>query len=182
MSTRRQMNAAVIELVSGDITRQEVEAIVNAANSGLMGGGGVDGAIHRAGGPAILEECKAIVARQGGCPTGGAVITGGGKLKARYVIHAVGPRYGRNPAKEAELLKSAHRESIRLAAENGCASVAFPAISTGAYGYPLEEAAPVALRAVRDALAAAPSIRLVRFVLLGDEALRAFERALDGLQ
>jgi len=176
------MNAAVIELVSGDITRQEVEAIVNAANSGLMGGGGVDGAIHRAGGPAILEECKAIVARQGGCPTGEAVITGGGKLKARYVIHAVGPRYGRNPAKEAELLESVHRESIRLAAENRCTSVAFPAISTGAYGYPIEEAAPVALRAVRDALAAAPSIRLVRFVLFGDEALRAFERALDGLQ
>ena len=182
MSTRRQMNAAVIELVSGDITRQEVEAIVNAANSGLMGGGGVDGAIHRAGGPAILEECKAIVARQGGCATGGAVITGGGKLKARYVIHAVGPRYGRNPAKEAELLKSAHRESIRLAAESGCTSVAFPAISTGAYGYPLEEAAPVAMRAVRDALANAPSIRLVRFVLFGDEALRAFEKALDELQ
>ena len=182
MSTRRQMTAAVIELVGGDITRQEVDAIVNAANSGLMGGGGVDGAIHRAGGPAILEECKAIVARQGGCPTGEAVITGGGKLKARYVIHAVGPRYGRNPAKEAKLLESVHRESIRLAAENRCTSVAFPAISTGAYGYPLEEAAPVALRAVRDALAAAPSIRLVRFVLFGDEALRAFERALDGLQ
>jgi len=176
------MNAAVIELVGGDITRQEVDAIVNAANSGLMGGGGVDGAIHRAGGPAILEECKAIVARQGGCPTGEAVITGGGKLKARYVIHAVGPRYGRNPAKEAKLLESVHRESIRLAAENRCTSVAFPAISTGAYGYPIEEAAPVALRAVRDALAAAPSIRLVRFVLFGDEALRAFERALDGLQ
>ena len=182
MSTRRQMNAAVIELVGGDITRQEVDAIVNAANSGLMGGGGVDGAIHRAGGPAILEECKAIVARQGGCPTGEAVITGGGKLKARYVIHAVGPRYGRNPAKEAKLLESVHRESIRLAAENRCTSVAFPAISTGAYGYPLEEAAPVALRAVRDALATTPSIRLVRFVLFGDEALRAFERALDGLQ
>jgi len=182
MSTRRQMTAAVIELVGGDITRQEVDAIVNAANSGLMGGGGVDGAIHRAGGPAILEECKAIVARQGGCPTGEAVITGGGKLKARYVIHAVGPRYGRNPAKEAKLLESVHRESIRLAAENRCTSVAFPAISTGAYGYPIEEAAPVALRAVRDALAAAPSIRLVRFVLFGDEALRAFERALDGLQ
>jgi len=176
------MTAAVIELVGGDITRQEVDAIVNAANSGLMGGGGVDGAIHRAGGPAILEECKAIVARQGGCPTGEAVITGGGKLKARYVIHAVGPRYGRNPAKEAKLLESVHRESIRLAAENRCTSVAFPAISTGAYGYPIEEAAPVALRAVRDALAAAPSIRLVRFVLFGDEALRAFERALDGLQ
>ena len=182
MSTRRQMNAAVIELVGGDITRQDVDALVNAANSGLMGGGGVDGAIHRAGGPAILEECKAIVARQGGCPTGEAVITGGGKLKARYVIHAVGPRYGRNPAKEAKLLESVHRESIRLAAENRCTSVAFPAISTGAYGYPIEEAAPVALRAVRDALAAAPSIRLVRFVLFGDEALRAFERALDGLQ
>ena len=182
MARRRQMNGAVIELVSGDITRQEVDAIVNAANSGLMGGGGVDGAIHRAGGPSILEECKAIVARQGRCPTGGAVITGGGKLKARYVIHAVGPRYGRNPPKEAELLESACRESIRLAAENGCTSLAFPAISTGAYGYPLEEAAPVALRAVREALANAPSIRLVRFVLFGDEALRAFEKALDELQ
>ena len=171
-----------LRLIVGDITKVRVDAIVNAANSGLMGGGGVDGAIHRAGGPAILEECKAIVARQGGCPTGEAVITGGGKLKARYVIHAVGPRYGRNPAKEAKLLESVHRESIRLAAENRCTSVAFPAISTGAYGYPIEEAAPVALRAVRDALAAAPSIRLVRFVLFGDEALRAFERALDGLQ
>lgn len=158
---------------------------MNAANSGLMGGGGVDGAIHRTGGPSrpsILEECKAIVARQGRCPTGDAVITGGGKLKARHVIHAVGPRYGKNPAKEAELLASAHRESIRLAAENGCTSVAFPAISTGAYGYPLEEAAPVALRAVREALANAPSIRSVRFVLFGDEAMRAFEKALDELQ
>ncbi len=182
MSARRQIGGAIIEMVAGDITRQEVDAIVNAANSGLMGGGGVDGAIHRAGGPSILEECKAIVARQGRCPTGGSVVTGGGKLKARYVVHAVGPRYGRNPQKEAELLASAHRESIRLAAELGCASIAFPAISTGAYGYPIEEAAPVALRSVRDALASAPSITLVRFVLLGADALRAFERALDELQ
>ena len=172
------VSEAVIELVSGDITRQEVDAIVNAANSGLMGGGGVDGAIHRAGGPSILEECKAIVERQGRCPTGRAVVTGAGKLKARYVIHAVGPRYGRNPAKEAELLASAHRESVRLAAERGCSSIAFPAISTGAYGYPIEEAAPVALAAVRDALANAPSLKTVRFVIFGQEAMRAFEKAL----
>jgi len=178
----RRMGTAVIELVRGDITRQEVDAIVNAANSGLMGGGGVDGAIHRAGGPSILEECKAIVARQGRCPTGGAVITGAGKLPARHVIHAVGPRYGRNPTLEAESLALAYRESLRLAAEAGCESVAFPAISTGAYGYPLEEAAAVALDAVREFLSDESSIKLVRFVLFGEHALRAFEKALSDLQ
>jgi O-acetyl-ADP-ribose deacetylase (regulator of RNase III) len=178
----RRMGAAMIELVRGDITRQEVDAIVNAANSGLMGGGGVDGAIHRAGGPSILEECKAIVAQHGRCPTGGAVITGAGNLPARYVIHAVGPRYGKNRAKEAEFLAAAYRESIRLAMEAGCESVAFPAISTGAYGYPLDEAAAVALTAVRHSLSNEPSIKLVRFVLFGDDAMRAFEKALTDLQ
>ncbi len=182
MAATLKIGGAVIELVQEDITRQEVDAIVNAANSGLMGGGGVDGAIHRAGGPSILEECKAIVARQGRCPTGRAVITGAGKLKARYVVHAVGPRYGRDPAKEAELLASAHRESLRLAAEAGCESIAFPAISTGAYGYPLEEAAPIALAAVRDALANHPSIKRVRFVLFDGETARVFEEALNDLQ
>lgn len=178
----RRMGIAVVELVRGDITRQQVDAIVNAANSGLMGGGGVDGAIHRAGGPSIVEECKAIVGRQGRCPTGGAVITGAGKLPARHVIHAVGPRYGRNPAQEAESLASAYRESLRLASEAGCESVAFPAISTGAYGYPLEEAAAIALDSVREFLSNESSIRLVRFVLFGEDALRAFEKALSSLQ
>jgi O-acetyl-ADP-ribose deacetylase (regulator of RNase III) len=182
MASILRIGGAVIELVQGDITRQEVDAIVNAANSGLMGGGGVDGAIHRAGGTSILEECKAIVAQQGRCPTGRAVITGGGKLKARFVVHAVGPRYGRDRAKGAELLASAHRESLRLAGEAGCESIAFPAISTGAYGYPVEEAAPIALGAVRGGLTSQPSIKLVRFVLFGDDALRAFEKALSDAQ
>src|SRR5260370_31045419 len=127
----RRMGAAMIELVRGDITRQQVDAIVNAANSGLMGGGGVDGAMHRAGGPSILEECKVLVAQNGRCPTGGAVITGAGNLPARYVIHAVGPRYGKNRAKEAEVLAAAHRESLRLAIQPGLEASALPAISTG---------------------------------------------------
>ncbi len=168
----------MIELVLGNIVLEEVDAIVNAANSGLMGGGGVDGAIHRAGGPRILEECKAIVVRQGRCATGHAVITGAGNLKAKHVIHAVGPRYGRDPAREAELLASAYREAMRLAAEAGCTTIAFPAISAGAYGYPLDEAASIAIRTIRSALDQAPTIRCVRFVLFDQQALRAFERAL----
>lgn len=170
----------MIELVLGNIVLEEVDAIVNAANSGLMGGGGVDGAIHRAGGPRILEECTVIVARQGRCATGHAVITGAGNLKAKYVIHAVGPRYGGNPAREAELLASAYREAIRLAAEAGCSTIALPAISTGAYGYPLDEAASIAIRTIRSALEQAPTIRAVRFVLFDQQALRAFELALKG--
>jgi len=171
-----------IVVLVGDITQQRVSAIVNSTNSTLLGGGGVDGAIHRAAGPSLLEECKVIVAQQGRCPTGGAVITGAGRLKARFVIHAVGPRYGREPAKEAELLASAHRECLRLAAENGCTSIAFPAISTGAYGYPLEEAAPVALGAVKSVLAARSSLLLVRFVLFNDAAREAFAFALEKLK
>jgi len=182
MTMKLKIGGTDIELRVGDITREEVDAIVNAANSGLMGGGGVDGAIHRAAGPSLLEECKVIVARKGRCPTGGAVITGAGRLKARFVIHAVGPRYGREPAKEAELLASAHRECLRLAAENGCASIAFPAISTGAYGYPLEEAAPVALGAVKSVLAAGSRLLVVRFVLFNDAARQAFAFALEKLK
>ncbi len=178
MSTTLTIGDTVIELTRGDITREEVDAIVNAANSGLMGGGGVDGAIHRAGGPAILEECEAIVGRQGRCPTGKAVITGAGKLKARHVIHAVGPRFGRHGGKDAALLASAYRESLRLATEAGCASVAFPAISTGAYGYPIDDAARVSLGAVCEALQTTSTLKRVRFVLFDDEAFRAFERAL----
>ena len=182
MAQNLRIGDAVIELARGDITREQVDAIVNAANSGLMGGGGVDGAIHRAGGPSILEDCKAIVERQGRCPTGKAVITGAGRLKARHVIHAVGPRFGRHGGKDADLLASVYRESLRLAAEAGCESVAFPAISTGAYGYPLDDAARVSVGAVREWLRTPTSIKRVRFVLFDDEALRAFERALESLR
>src|SRR2546430_2014623 len=136
----------VIELVLGDITAQEVDAIVNAANPTLLGGGGVDGAIHRAGGPAILEECRDLA----GCAPGDVKPTGAGNLPARYVLHAVGPVWPGGDQGEAELLASCHRRAIELAAGLGCASVAFPAISTGAYGYPVEEAAPVAIGATKE--------------------------------
>jgi O-acetyl-ADP-ribose deacetylase (regulator of RNase III) len=165
-----------IELLRGDITTQDVDAIVNAANSSLLGGGGVDGAIHRRGGPAILEECRGIRAERhpDGLPTGQAVATTGGELPARWVIHTVGPVYAavENPA---VLLASCHTEALRVADALGARTVAFPAISTGVYGYPLEEAAPVAVEAVR---AAGTEVELVRFVLFGDDAYRAFERAL----
>ncbi len=137
-----------ISVSQGDITLQSTDAIVNAANSSLMGGGGVDGAIHRAGGPAILEECRQIVARQGRLPTGQAVITTGGNLKAKYVVHTVGPVWHGGSRNEAELLASAYRESLKLASQKGLASVAFPSISTGVYGYPVAAAAKVALNAV----------------------------------
>lgn len=177
---RVALGGARLGLVRGDITLQRVDAIVNAANSGLRGGGGVDGAIHRAGGPEILEECRRI----GRCPTGSAVVTGAGQLPCRWVIHAVGPRYGREKGQEAELLASAYRESLARAAEVGAQSVAFPSLSTGAYGYPLAEAAPIALGTVVDALRAAPgaSPREVRFVLFGDEAFAAYAAALGELR
>src|SRR5512137_2378048 len=135
------VNQSQIELVEGDITRQETEAIVNAANSSLLGGGGVDGAIHRAAGPDLLAECRTL----GGCPPGEARLTRGYRLKARYVIHGVGPIYNGTP-RDAELLAGVHRHALELASAYGIVSIAFPAISTGAYGYPLDEAAPVALR------------------------------------
>ena len=141
--------SARIQLVQGDITRQPVAAIVNAANSSLLGGGGVDGAIHRAGGPAILEACRAIRARQGGCKTGEAVITPAGRLPAGHVIHTVGPVWNGGHKGEPALLASCYRNSLRLADENQLASVAFPSISTGIYGYPKPEAAAVAVREVR---------------------------------
>ena len=162
----------MIEAVRGDITDQAVDAIVNAANASLLGGGGVDGAIHRAGGPAILEECRLL----GGCETGDAKVTTAGRLPARHVIHTVGPVWHGGDAGEAELLASCHRRALELAAEHGCTKVAFPAISTGVYGYPVELAAPVAVAAVREALR--PPVELVRFVLFGDQAFEAFERAL----
>jgi O-acetyl-ADP-ribose deacetylase (regulator of RNase III) len=137
-----------LSLIQGDITKQETDAIVNAANPSLMGGGGVDGAIHRAGGRAILEECKEIVSKQGRLPTGKAVITKGGNLKAKYVIHTVGPIWQGGIKSEAELLTSAYQESLKLATKYKLESISFPSISTGAYGYPVEEAAKVAIKAV----------------------------------
>jgi O-acetyl-ADP-ribose deacetylase len=164
-----------IEVLRGDITEQVVDAIVNAANGSLMGGGGVDGAIHRAGGPAILEECKRLRANRypDGLPTGEAVPTTAGDLPARWVIHTVGPVYAKSEDRSG-LLTSCHVESLRVADELGARSVAFPAISTGVYGYPLDEAAPLALAAVRDA---DTRVQEVRFVLFDERALKAFRAA-----
>ena len=164
----------MIELVIGDITAQDVDAVVNAANPSLLGGGGVDGAIHRAGGPAILEECRGL----GGCDPGDVKATGGGDLRARHVLHAVGPIWRGGDAGEPELLASCHRRAIELAAELGCASVAFPAISTGAYGYPVELAAPVAISATGQALAEHPEVELARFVFRDEQTLAPYRAQL----
>lgn len=167
----------VISLVRGDITKEEAEAIVNAANSALAGGGGVDGAIHRAGGPKIMEECRKI----GGCPTGQAVITAGGNLKARYVIHTVGPVYRDGRSEEAELPASTYRNSLKIAAEKGIKSISFPSISTGAYGYPINKAARIALRTVIDFIKSHKSPGLVRFVLFSDRDLKVYEETLKDI-
>lgn len=166
-----------VTLTLGDLTLEDVEAIVNAANPGLMGGGGVDGAIHRRGGPAILAECKEIRRTRfpDGLPTGEAVATRGGKLRARWVIHTVGPIYG-EVDDAASLLARCHTSALRVADEVGARTVAFPAISTGVYGYPVEEAAPVAVRAV---LSAATEVEEVRFVLFDPRAYEAFTAALE---
>jgi O-acetyl-ADP-ribose deacetylase (regulator of RNase III) len=156
-----QINQGTLALVEGDITAEQTDAIVNAANSRLMGGAGVDGAIHRAGGPSIMAECRNI----GGCPTGQAVITTGGNLKARYVIHTVGPVYQGGTKGEAELLRSAYLSSLELAAARGLKSIAFPAISTGIYSYPLAEAAHIALKTAIDYLREQTDIGLIRFCL-----------------
>jgi len=163
-----------IELVRGDITQQDTDAIVNAANSALLGGGGVDGAIHRAGGPAILAECEKL----GGCATGDAKITTGGKLKAKYVVHAVGPVYRDGKHREAQMLASAYRRSLEVAAENGVTTIAFPSVSTGAYAFPIVEAARVATETVARFLRTAPQMKLARFVLFSDADLAAYEKAL----
>lgn len=164
-----------LRVVRGDITKLAATAIVNAANTSLLGGGGVDGAIHRAGGPQVLAECRQIRARQGGCPTGEAVLTTGGRLPAQYVIHTVGPRWKNGHKGEPELLANCYRNSLRLAAEHQLETVAFPGISTGVYGYPRQEAATVAGHEIRQWLAAHEWPREVLLVAFDDEAQRLYE-------
>ena len=173
-----KINQTTLALVRGDITRERVDAIANAANEGLMGGGGVDGAIHCAGGPAIMAECSAIRAKQGGCLTGQAVITTGGNLPAKHVIHTVGPIWRGGDAGEPELLASCYRESLRLAVEHNIKTIAFPSISTGVYGYPVAQAAVVALNGVKQFLEAHDGLDDVRFVLFDDATYGAYENAL----
>lgn len=165
-----------VKVVVGDITEQNVDAIVNAANSTLLGGGGVDGAIHDAGGVEILQECREILRTQlpDGLPTGEAVITTGGRLKARFVIHTVGPIYGRHNGREAELLADCYQNSLRLAVENNLQTIAFPAISTGAYGYPKHEAAAAASKAVQNSLLQYDTLKEVRFVFFGVTDAKTF--------
>ncbi len=168
---------SALELVDGDITTQSTDAIVNAANRTLLGGGGVDGAIHKAGGPRILEECRKL----GGCDPGDAKITAGGHLLAPYVIHTVGPVYRDGKRQESRVLASAYRRSLEVAEENGIETIAFPSISTGTYGYPIEEGARIALRTVIDYLQNHAAIKLVRFVLFGQRPYDAYVEALTEL-
>jgi O-acetyl-ADP-ribose deacetylase (regulator of RNase III) len=174
---------ARIQLIRGDITEVDVDAIVNAANSTLLGGRGVDGAIHRKGGPKILEECKLIRATQwpDGLPTGKAVLTSGGNLKAKYVIHTVGPVWLGGFHVESELLKQAYRNSLKLAVQNGIKTIAFPSISTGAYGYPIEEASRVAVGSVKKFLEKEDKIKKVTFVLFSDLDFAVYLRALKDI-
>jgi len=174
----RELNGTRLELVRGDITRQKVDAVVNAANSALAGGGGVDGAIHRAGGPRIMAECREI----GGCPTGHAVVTTAGNLPAGFVIHAVGPRWRGGGQDEGRLLADAYRNSLQQAVENGVRSVAFPSISTGAYGFPIEKAARIALRTVMKFVGENPGrLDMVRLVLFTGDDLATYEEALEAV-
>jgi O-acetyl-ADP-ribose deacetylase (regulator of RNase III) len=171
-----KVNESTLELVIGDITKQDTEAVVNAANKRLAPGGGVAGAIHRAAGPELWEECRKL----GGCETGQAKLTRGYRLPASYVIHTVGPVYS-GSAEDPGLLESCYRESLRLAEERGIRSVSFPAISTGAFGYPVEEAAMIAVKTVLDMLRKTPTIQLVRIVLRDSDTLRVHETALRSL-
>jgi O-acetyl-ADP-ribose deacetylase (regulator of RNase III) len=174
-----QVGNRVLALFQGDITRFAADALVNAANSALAGGGGVDGAIHRAGGPSIMAELRA--AYPDGCATGGAVITAAGNLPASWIIHAVGPRWRGGSHGEADLLASAYRASLRLADERKVVSIAFPAISLGIYGYPLEEGAAIAVRTVADHLGAPTSIERATFVLRSEDTYKAFAEALGAV-
>lgn len=174
---QRAFGNAVIETRTGDITVETVDAVVNAANNSLRGGGGVDGAIHRAGGPEILRECIAL----GGCDTGDAKPTSGGRMPCRHIIHTVGPVYLDGKHGESELLASCHRRSLEVALANGCKTVAFPAISCGVYGYPIEEAAAIAMSTVRDFITRHPGIERVRFVLFNASVRNCFEQALSAM-
>ncbi len=178
MTSKFSVGGATVILLQGDIAEVEVDAVVNAANSSLMGGGGVDGAIHRKGGPAILDECKQIRIKEwpDGLPVGKAVITGGGDLKARYVIHTVGPVWRGGRYRESEHLAEAYRNSLDLAVSRGLRTVAFPAISTGAYGYPLEEACSIALKTVKDFLAFTDRLLEVVFVLFSSRASEVYDK------
>lgn len=171
--------AEKIEIDQGDITKLEADAIVNAANTSLLGGGGVDGAIHRAGGSEILDECKKIVASQGGCEVGEAVITNAGKLPAKFVIHTVGPVWNGGSNDEAEKLKNCYVNSLQLAVQNGCKMVAFPAISTGVYRFPKEKAAQIAVRGISEFLTANEEIEKVILVCFDDESYRILKEELD---
>lgn len=175
MEASVKVNGTTISLIKGDITLEQTDAIVNAANANLAGGGGVDGAIHRAGGPLIMEECRKI----GGCPTGSAVITTGGRLKARYVIHTVGPIYRDGRHNEPDLLRSAYLSSMKLALEKELKSISFPSISTGAYGYPVEEASGIAVSTAIEFVRQNKGFDLVRFVLFSDSDLKTYSRALE---
>ncbi|AEV97975.1 O-acetyl-ADP-ribose deacetylase [Niastella koreensis] len=168
----------MIRLIQGDLTRLEVDAIVNAANTSLLGGGGVDGAIHRAGGPAILEECRAIRAKQGGCEVGEAVITTAGKLPAKYVIHTVGPVWNGGHNGEPDLLANCYRNSLRLAVENGITTIAFPNISTGIYRFPKPEAAAIAITTVQQFIANNKSLKEIFFVCFDDENYALYKERL----
>ena len=174
-----QIKGRQIELLQGDITTQQVDAIVNAANSRLAGGGGVDGAIHRGGGPEIMQETNRRY--PDGCPTGSAVISGAGELPAKFVIHAVGPIWSGGTEDEPTLLSSAHRRCLELARQNNCDSIAFPAISCGVYGYPIDQASQIALKAAIDFLAEHDQPELVRFVLFGEDVYEVFAKTLTQL-
>ncbi|MDI6785508.1 MAG: O-acetyl-ADP-ribose deacetylase [bacterium] len=181
MNVEKKINNSIIKLIQGNITKEEVDAIVNAANSSLMGGGGVDGAIHRAGGPAILAECKEIRNSQGKLSTGQAVATTAGNLKAKYVIHTVGPVYKGGHKREPELLASCYQKSLMIAKEKGCKNIAFPSISTGVYGYPMDKAAKIALSTIAKFLEENSSIFEIRMVLFGEEAFNVFQKTLQEL-
>ena len=181
MNVSITINKTKLTLVQGDITKQKTDAIVNAANNSLLGGGGVDGAIHRAGGKQILEECIKIREKQRGCETGEAVITTGGNLPAGYVIHTVGPIWRGGSSGEADLLANCYRNSLKLAVENNVSTISFPSISTGVYGYPVEKAAPVALKSVMGFLQSDDSLDEIVFVLYDRPTYQAYEEAVSTL-